>query len=157
MKKKIQETKRSRFIHKQIRLLNDNEKAFLAELKKVITLKVEQVIIGNIPSFFSTDGKARSLILHKDVVKKIQDKHGEIIIENLLINTHDWDIGIKNMDNIYQKINLIKLIPESKNFLLIGAEQRNGYFILTHFETEVLQGNELKSLLGRGDFFNRDA
>ena len=46
-------------------------------------------------------------------------------------------------------------IPNSKNFLLIGALQQNGYFIVTHFEVEMLQGNELKSLLGRGDSFSR--
>ncbi len=39
--------------------------------------------------------------------------------------------------------------------LLIGAVQVNGYFLLTHYETEVTNGNELKSLLGRGDFIRR--
>lgn len=156
MGKYIKNLKKSLFIHKQIRSLTNTEIPFLLEVEKVIKENITEVIIGHIPKIFSADSKIRPLMLHKDIVKKIQDKHGKIIIENLIINAHSWDIGIRNLDRISEKINLIKMIPNSQNFLLIGAEQRNGYFILTHFETEVLQDNQLKSLLGRGDYFNQD-
>ena len=95
-------------------------------------------------------------MLSKDIVLKIRSKHGDIDLANLLINAHDWDHVIKNLDRDKDKINLIKLIPNSDNFLLIGAVRNNGFFILTHFETEVMQGNELKSLLGRGDLISKD-
>lgn len=149
--------KRSLFISPTIRNLTHNEKKFHCRVKKNISQEIEEQIIGYVPGVFSGDGKQRPLILHKSIVEKIEIKHGKINIKNLLINAHDWNIGIKNMDYISEKINLIKQIHNSNNFLLIGALQKNGYFILTHFETEVLQGNELKSLLGRGDSFSRDA
>lgn len=66
------------------------------------------------------------------------------------------DIEQELLQDLKDKINLIKNIPNSDNFLLIGAVRDNGFYIITHFETEVLQGNELKSLLGRGDLISKD-
>lgn len=150
-------SKRSLFISPTIRDLSHNEKVFYKRVKKVITYNSSEHIIGYIPGCFSDDEKQRPLILKRKIVDKVEFKHGKINIYNLLINAHDWNIGIKNMDYISEKINLIKLIPASNNFLIISAYRENGYYILTHFETEVLQDNELKSLLGRGDSFSRDA
>lgn len=149
--------KKSLFISATIRDLSHNEKVFHKRVKQVIKHTSKEHVIGYVPGLFSVDGKQRPLILKKEVVDKVEFKHGNINIYNLLINAHDWNIGIKNMDYISEKINLIKLIPNSDNFLIISAYRKNGYYILTHFETEVLRGNELKSLLGRGDSFSRDA
>jgi hypothetical protein len=150
-------TKKSLFISETIRRLTHTEACFYSAAQTIVHLDIEEVTIGYIPTYFSDDQKLRPLILHKDVVHKIQKKHGKINVENLLINAHDWEIGVRNMDYVSGKINLIKRIPNSDNFLLISAWRENGYYILTHFETETLQGNELKSLLGRGDSFSRDA
>lgn len=150
--------KRSLFISETLRELNHTELSFLAAAETVIHFShVDEVTIGYASSHFSEDNKPRPIILRKKAVEKIEFKHGEINIQNLLINIHDWDIGIKNMDYIKEKINLIKRIPNSDNFLLVSAYRENGFYVLTHFETEVLEGNELKSLLGRGDSFSRDA
>lgn len=157
MENENKKPKKSQFISKQIRELNEVEKEFLQDLKDFIYLKKDKCIIPYLPQYISSDSKIRSLILSKEIVIKIINKHGKIPVNNLLINANDWDFIIQNIDKIKDKINIIKQIPNSDNFLLIGAVRDNGFFILTHFETEVLQGNELKSLLGRGDLISKDA
>jgi hypothetical protein len=143
--------KKSSFISTRIRPLKDKELFFQEKAENVMQYITEKCAIAYIPGYISPDKMIRPLILTTDIALKIKNKHGEIPIENLLINAHDWDYAITHVDKIEGKINLIKKIPNSKNFLLIGAVRINGYFILTHFETESVQGNELKSLLGRGD------
>lgn len=150
-------SKNSIFLSGQIRELSYTELCYIRDLEALLSKRSEQAIIAFLPTHFSVDQKLRPLILHTDIVYKIEAKHGKINPENLLINAHDWNIAIKNLDSNPLKINLIKSIPESDNFLLIGAIQDNGYYVLTHFEVESLKGNELKSLLGRGDVIRRDA
>ena len=60
------------------------------------------------------------------------------------------------MDRVSGKICLIKEIPGSENILLIAALRANGYFVLSHYEVEILKDNQLKSLLGSGDVFRKD-
>ena len=156
MENQNKKPKKSLFISKQIRDLSDEEERYLKDVKNVITFKVDNCIISYLPEYVSYDQKIRPLILSKEIVLKIKNKHGNIIIKNLLINAHDWDYILQNVDKIKDKINIIKKVPNSDNFLIIGAVRDNGFFILTHFETEVLQGNELKSLLGRGDLISKD-
>jgi len=150
-------TKRLLFISKQIRKLTRTEDKYIINIFEILQGKKEQNIITYLPDYISYDNKIRPLILNKDIIIKIENKHGKIPIENLLINAHDFDYALINFDNIKEKINLIKLIPDSNNFLLISAIKINGYFMLTHFETEVLKDNELKSLLGRGELVSSDA
>ncbi len=156
MKDENKKPKKLLFISKQIRDLNDIEQEFLQDLKDFINLKKDKCIISYLPKDLSSDSKIRPLVLSKEILIKIINKHGKIPINNLLINANDWDFVIQNVDKIKDKLNLIKTIPNSNNFLLIGAVKDNGFYILTHFETEVFQGNELKSLLGRGDLISKD-
>lgn len=151
------ENKKSLFTSKQIRKLTRTENKYIINVLEILQGKVDQNIITYLPDYISYDNKIRPLILNKDLIIKIENKHGKISIENLLINAHDFDYALINFDNIKEKINLIKLIPNSNNFLLISAIRINGYFLLTHFETESIQGNELKSLLGRGELVSSDA
>jgi hypothetical protein len=149
--------KKSLFISKQIRKLTRTENKYVINILEIIQNKVDKNTIAYVPDYVSYDKKVRPLILDKGILIKIENKHGKIPIENLLINAHDFDYAIVGFDNVEDKINLIKLIPNSNNFLLISAIKINGYFLLTHFETETLQGNELKSLLGRGELVSSDA
>ncbi len=151
------ENKKSLFISNQIRKLSRTENKYIINILEIIQRKVEENIIAYIPDYVSDDKKVRPLILTMDIIDKIEIKHGKIPVENLLINAHDFDHVIVDLDNIKGKINLIKLIPDSDNFLLISAIKVNGFFLLTHFETEAIQGNELKSLLGRGRLISSDA
>ena len=149
--------KKSLFQNKSIRILTRNESIYLKGTENILNLKIDQVTISYLPGHFSDDNISRPLMLNKETVLKIQDKHGEINPINLLINAHDWNIAIKDIDKTIGKICLIKEIPDSENILLIAAIRQNGYFILSHYEIEVLKDNQLKSLLGRGDVFRKDA
>lgn len=147
--------KKSLFNHKAIRKLKNEESKYLEGVQNLLDSNLDTAIISYIPGFFSNDGNSRPLILTKEIVIKIEKKHGKINPGNLLINANDWNIAIKNIDKTVGKICLIKEIPNSKDILLIAALQRNGYFILSHYEVEILKDNQLKSLLGRGGFLER--
>ncbi len=153
----LMENKKSLFISKQIRKLTRTEGLYVINIVKIIQNKVDKNIISYIPHYVSYDNKIRPLILDINILLKIENKHGKISIENLLINAHDFDYIIRNVDNNIDKINLIKLIPKTNNFLIISAVRINGFFMLTHFVTEGLIGNELKSLLGRGELLSLDS
>ncbi len=149
--------KKSQFLNESIRMLTEEESLYLNDTENVLRSKTDKAIISHLPGFFSDDNISRPLILTKETVVKIENKHGKINPVNLLINTHDWNIAIKNIDRINGKICLIKKIPYSENMLLIAALRVNGYFVLSHYEVEVLKDNQLKSLLGRGGVFRKDA
>lgn len=73
----------------------------------------------------------------------------------MIINIHDWEYATTNVLGNPDKINLIKSIPNSDNYLLIAAIRINGFFVLTHFETETKGDINLKRLLGRGNVISR--
>lgn len=156
MKKRV----KTRFVSRKIRKLRPEELSGLEAVISVLSGDAGYESIAMIPSFVSVDGKQRSLLFSKFIADKILRDHGELLPENFVINANDWDgvlINVRSFRNgvlespNLGKINLIKKIPNSNNFLLIAAEKQNGFFILTHFETIVENGNQLKSLLGRGD------
>jgi hypothetical protein len=149
--------KKSLFINKTIRNLKGNEIFYLQNLESLINEVKNFCTIGYIDKILSCDEKIRPLILSKEVLVKIQNKHGKINPVNLIINANDWDIAIKNIDRTLGKICLIKYVPQSDNIFIIGAIRKNGFFILSHYEVEITQDNQLKSLLGRGDVFRKDA
>ena len=149
--------KKSLFISKTIRPLKLNEGLFLKEILDLMDFKVDKATISYVPPYVSDDNKLRPLLMSKDIYRKIKNKHGILIPENLIITGNEFDYVLKNVDKIKDKINLIKKLPNSENFLLIAAIRNNGYFVLTHFETESLRGNELKSLLGRGELVSKDS
>lgn len=101
------------------------------------------------------DGKERPIILSKDIIDKIEYDHGKICLENLIVSIHEWEYAVmypyKNID----KINLIKCIPDSYNYLVVAANRNNGFYIVTHFETKSKNDKNLKRLLGRGNVINR--
>ncbi|MES2060213.1 MAG: hypothetical protein V4438_04250 [Patescibacteria group bacterium] len=159
--------KKSQFESKQIRPLTEEEKPALAKINLVLSGESNSESISDIPGFVSEDGKKRPLIFNNIVAPKVAEggKHGQMTPENLVINANDWEGVLKNVREFENgklgkpnpdKINLIKRIPDSDNVLLIGADRENGYFMLTHYEIKPIEGNEIKSLLGRGDLFTPD-
>lgn len=94
-------------------------------------------------------------MLSREIVEKIESDHGTICPENMIINIHEWEYFIKDVDDKLGRINLIKMIPNSDNYLVIAASQDNGFYIVTHFETESKNGNNLKRLLKRGNVISR--
>ncbi len=155
MENQNKKPKKSLFISKQIRDLNNKEKRYNKKLKKLLNKDSQIENIGYISSNLSHDNKERPLILSREIVDKIEFDHGPICSENMIINIHDWGYATTNVLGNPDKINLIKNIPDSDNYLLIAAIRINGFFVLTHFETEAKNGNNLKRLLDRGSVVNR--
>ncbi|MDR3558735.1 MAG: hypothetical protein P4L61_04325 [Candidatus Pacebacteria bacterium] len=147
---------KTRFVSPQIRELTKEEKKSLDVVKDVLCGRVLRDVIGKVPACMCFDNKDRPLVLDMLIVKKIQKDHGAIVAENLVINAHDWDFGLKNVDKKQNRINLIKMMPNSNNYLVLAANRENGLYIVTHYEV-VSEGNDrkLKDLLKRGSLLDR--
>jgi hypothetical protein len=155
MENQNKKPKKSLFISKQIRKLKDREMIYLDKLQKILNKQSNIETIGYIQAYLSHDKKERPLILSHEIIDKIENDHGPICYENMIINIFDWEYATTNVLGNPDKINLIKNIPDSDNYLLIAAIRINGFFVLTHFETEAKNGNNLKRLLDRGSVINR--
>lgn len=149
-----------------IRALNEQEATFLPDVVKVIRGSIDKATIAHIPGSLAKDGVTRPLEISKDILtKKIIPKHGAPSPENLIINGNDWDAALKNMRVFGQdgkllpsnpdKINLLKKVPGTDNVLVIAANRADGHFVVSHYEIYPGSGNEIQSLLGRGDFVTR--
>jgi hypothetical protein len=143
------------FVSFQIRELTKEERKALDVVRDVLCGRVPRDVIGKIPACMCFDNKDRPLVLDKVIVEKIRRDHGNIIAENLVINVHDWDFGIKNMDRNPDRITLVKKITGSKNYLVIGANRDDWFFVVTHFEVVTRFEEKLKRLLKRGDVLDR--
>lgn len=155
MENENKKPKKSLFISKQIRDLNNKEKRYNKKLKRLLNKETGIETIGYIPSSLSFDNKERPLVLSREIVDKIENDHGLFCSENIVINTHDWDYFILNFDKNIDRINIIKLIPDSDNYLLTVANRDNGFYMVTHFETVSSDQKNLKRLLGRGNVVSR--
>jgi len=147
--------KKSQFIHKNILPLNKHEELYLENLNKILENKSEIEIIGYIPNSFSHDNIERPLFLSREIIDKIESDHGKIYPENIIINVHRWENATTNVLGNPDKINIIKYIPNSDNYLLIAAVRINGYYMVTHFEIETYGNTNLKRLLSRGNVISR--
>lgn len=146
---------KTQFKSPQIRDLKPEEQVSLQKVNAVLNGTSKTEIIAHTPDFVSNDGKERPLVFSSEIANKIKS-HGNLIPENLVLNANDWDYAIKNVDGNPDKINLIKKIPNSDNFLVIGANRDNGYFTVTHFEYSSKNGQELKNLLqNKGDALDK--
>jgi hypothetical protein len=146
---------KTKFTSIQIRPLSENEQKYRLTVEKILDKTKDDGFIAIIPKFVSADCKSKMILIKRYIIDKITFDHGSILVENLIINANDWDIVLKNVDGNMDKINLIKLFPDSSNYLVIGANRDNGYFLVTHYEVIADAGNELKSLLGRGDSLDK--
>ena len=151
------EESKSQFKSKTVEdTLNEEEQKYYKDVQSVLSGEIEKTDIANIPSFISYDGKERPLVLNKIIVDKIENDHGKIDAKNLILNANEWDYAIKNVQGDKDKINLIKKIPDTNNYLMIGANRDNGFFVVTHFEIESKTDNRLKNLLEKGDSLDRN-
>jgi hypothetical protein len=148
--------KKTIFTGKTIRHLNTQEVYYKNKIDLLLKGDSQNAIITILPSFASIDGKIRPLILNKTIVTKVENDHGKILLENLVINANDFDYVIKNMYGDPDKINLLKRIPDSNNILVIGANRNNGFFTVTHYEVDTKNPDKLKNLLKKGDSLDRN-
>ncbi|MBC7981449.1 hypothetical protein H7X65_00030 [Candidatus Parcubacteria bacterium] len=155
MENENKKSEKSLFISKQIRGLRNKENRYCKKLKRLLNKESMMATIGYVPGNVSVDGEERSLFLSREIVNKIENDHGPICPENMIITVFEWEYAIVNVDNKPDRINLLKTIPESENYLVIAANRYNGFYTVTHFETESKNGNNLKRLLKRGNVVNR--
>lgn len=146
--------KKSSFIHGPLLSVSRDNK-FLKSITNILNNTSTVEIVGFVPGNISKDGKKRPLMLSKNIVDKIESDHGQLCPENLFFTAHYWEYAVTSVDRKIDRINLIKQIPNSDNYLLIAANRDNGFYIVTHFETESKNGNNLKRLLKRGNVINR--
>ncbi len=155
MENKNQKFKKSAFISKQIFNLTNKQERYNKKLKRLLSYKSNLETIGYLSSNLSFDNKERPLHLSREIVDKIESDHGPICAENIIINTHKWEYLILNFDKNVDRINIIKLVPNSNNYLVLAANRDNGFYIVTYFETRSLNEKNLKRLLGRGNVVSR--
>jgi len=155
MENENKKPKKTPFISKQIKPLDKMEMIYLYRLNQVINNKSERESIAYLPCDVSSDNKIRQLIISREIIEKIESDHGPICAENMIINAHEWDYTLMYLFEGVEKINLIKRIPNSFNYLLIAANRDNGFFIVTYFETKSMDNKNLKRLLGRGNVISR--
>ena len=155
MEKIKNKPKKSAFISNPIRELTATEDYYKQKINSMIAYNTKMCTLALLPSFASNDDKRRSLIFKQEILNKIENDHGKIIVENLVINANNWDYVIKNIEGNKDKINLIKMISNTKHFLTIGANRINGYFVVTHYESSPKKRGTLKNLLkNKGDSLN---
>lgn len=146
---------KSIFIHGPIDKLNRNEEMYCRKIKNILQDKSIYENIGYVPGSVSLDGKERSLVLSRKIIKKIQFDHGKICPENMVINAHRWDYIVSYLYNNIDKIILIKQIKDCHDYLVIAANRNNGFYVVTHFEVEAIDNKNLKRRLGRGNVLSR--
>jgi hypothetical protein len=146
---------KSQFVASALREPTPLEKVSVQRVTLVLTGGSESEIISTIPGFASFDGEPRSLVFSRVIAEKIERDHGKILPENLAINANGWDFVLRNVGNNPDKINLIKLLQDGKNFLVLGANRDNGFYMVTHYEHHSKSDNELKNLLRKGDALDR--
>ena len=147
--------KKSQFTTKILKNLKDEQIFFSERVKLLLNRESALETLVHLPGNLSEDGKVRPLVLSLEIVDKIQADHGDILPENLILNAHEWEFATTNVDEKIDRINLIKRIPDSDNYLIIAASRDNGFYMLTHFETVSTNGNNLKRLLKRGSVISR--
>jgi hypothetical protein len=147
--------KKSIFIHGPIGTLTRNEEMYCRKIKNILQNKSIYENIGYVPGLVSKDGKERSLILSRNIIKKIQFDHGKICLENMVINAHCWDYIVSYPYSNLDKIMLIKQIQNCHNYLVLAANRNNGFYLVTHFEVEAMDDKNLKRRLGRGNVLSR--
>jgi hypothetical protein len=155
MENENKKPKKTLFISKQLKNLNAVEKKYYKKIKKLLNNESDREKIGYVEGSLSFDNKKRSLILSREIIDKIEYDHGPICAENIIINAFEWEFALLYKYKDIDKINLIKQIPNSHNYLLIAANRDNGFFIVTYFETKSINDKNLKRLLGRGNVISR--
>lgn len=155
MQHKHKKPKKSAFVSTINTVLTKEENEYCEKLKKALQNDSFLEDIGIISAIISKDGNERPLSVSREIVDKIEFDHGSIIPENMIINIHRWDYITTDVLGNQDKINLIKKIPDSDNYLLVAAIRINGFYTLTHFETKTSGDVNLKRLLGRGNVVER--
>lgn len=113
------------------------EKEYSDNYDKIISWEWDNLAVWKIDWSIAFDGKERPAIFSQAIRDKINKDHS-LDKQNLLWTIDKPDYIIKDFDKAKNpdkdKINLIRKIPWTNNFVLVAAERQNWFFILTNYE-----------------------
>lgn len=115
---------------------------------KIVNREGDHLEVGRIDWKVAYDGKERPAIFSQAIQNKIVWDHW-LDKANLLATVNQPDYIIKNVDGKADKINIIKKIEWTNDFVLIGADRQNGYFILSNYEVKSRNSKRLIKNLSR--------
>ena len=117
---------------------------------KVINWEAKELPVWRIDWSLADDGQERDAIFSEATNTKVDRDHW-IDKSNLLWTINKPDYIIKDLDRAKaenpetykEKINLIRKIPWTNNFVLVAAERQNWFFILTNYEVHRNNANKM--------------
>ena len=115
---------------------------------KIVNREGDHLEVGRIDWKVAYDGKERPAIFSQAIQNKIVWDHW-LDKANLLATVNQPDYIIKNVDGKADKINIIKKIEWTNDFVLIGADRQNEYFILSNYEVKSRNSKRLIKSLSR--------
>lgn len=115
---------------------------------KIVNREGDNLEVGRIDWKVAYDGKERPAIFSQAIQNKIVWDHW-LDKANLLATVNQPDYIIKNVDGKADKINIIKKIEWTNDFVLIAADRQNGYFILSNCEVKSRNSKRLIKSLSR--------
>ena len=115
---------------------------------KIVNREGDNLEVGRIDWKVAYDGKERPAIFSQAIQNKIVWDHW-LDKANLLATVNQPDYIIKNVDGKADKINIIKKIEWTNDFVLIAADRQNGYFILSNYEVKSRNSKRLIKSLSR--------
>ena len=115
---------------------------------KIVNREGDNLEVGRIDWKVAYDGKERPAIFSQAIQNKIVWDHWLDKV-NLLATVNQPDYIIKNVDGKADKINIIKKIEWTNDFVLIAADRQNGYFILSNYEVKSRNSKRLIKSLSR--------
>lgn len=108
--------RKSIFTHGVIAPLNQEEKIYCDNVYKLLQQESDIEIIALVPQDVSFDNKVRPLFLSREIIVKIENDHGSICPQNIILNAHRWEYATNYVLGNPDKINLIK---EFQNRIII--------------------------------------
>lgn len=109
-------------------------------------------VVAHLPSKTSSELKtSRDLLMNEEIFSKVESKHGKFPVKHFIRTGMDPDTVISFIEEGKDKINLLKSFNGAT--LVIGAERRDGHFILTFFEPK--KKSYIDSIKKRGRIISR--
>lgn len=151
---------RDGFTHAYEFPLKPEYKKYVKELQKVRDGVKDSTTLTKMPGTLFDDKVAKDLTIDTKIYEKSFKKHGVIDTANLLTTANEYEYAIKMDDGSH--FNLLKKIPNSDKYLLIGADlnkNTNGkdMYVLTYYEpTNSLKEALDKSISKEREIFQRN-
>ena len=128
--------------------ISNVKKEYWDNFDKIMIWEIEDWAVWKVQAWIAYDWKERPAIFSQDIRYKLDRDHG-IDKWNLLWTLDKPDYIIKNMNNDENKINIIRKIPWTNDYVLIWANRNNWYFIVTNYEVHKNNANQIMNDIKR--------